>query len=85
MTASIYRGLKAVEAYGWTASSIEVYEIQFFRVDFTQIGEYVFRSSFLTTLNIYKDYFEGRQRLHSCTSVKQSFVHANCDRRQNFP
>ena len=35
----------------------------------------MFRFSFLTTLNIYKDYFKGRQRFHSCTSVKQLFQH----------
>ena len=27
---------------------------------------YMFELSFLTTLNIYKDYFKGRQRLHKC-------------------
>ena len=26
----------------------------------------MFGLSFLTTLNIYKDYFKGRQRLHKC-------------------
>ena len=46
--------------------SIEIYEIQFFRADFTPIHKYVFRLSFLTTLNIYKDYFKGRQRLRKC-------------------
>ena len=81
---SIYRDLKATEARNSTANSIdtlsvEVYEIQFFRVDFNPICEYVFRLSFLTTLNIYKDYFKGRQRLHKCASIEQSFVHANCD------
>ena len=45
-------------------ASVEVYEIQFFRVVFHQIREYVFKSSFLTTLNIYTDYFEGHKRLH---------------------
>ena len=59
---------KAVEARNLIASSIhtifvEVYEIQFFRANFTPFCEYVFRLSFLTTLNIYKDYFKGRQRL----------------------
>ena len=44
--------------------SIEVYKIQFFKTDFTPIHEYVFRLSFLTILNIYKDYFESHQRLH---------------------
>ena len=41
-------------------ASVEVYEIQFFRVVFHQICEYVFKSSFLTTLNIYKDCFKSR-------------------------
>ena len=53
--------------------------------DFHSIREYVFRASFLTILNIYKDYFKGRQRLHSCTSVKKSLVYANCDWRQILP
>ena len=46
--------------------SIEVYKIQFFKTDFTPIREYVFRLSFLTPLNIYKDYFKGRKRLLEC-------------------
>ena len=44
--------------------SIEVYETQFFRTDFHPIREHLFRLSFLTTLNIYKDYFEGCKKLH---------------------
>ena len=40
--------------------SIEIYENQFSRSDFTQICVYLFRLSFLITLNIYKDYFKGR-------------------------
>ena len=43
--------------------SIEMYENQFFRSDFTQICVYMFGFSFLITLNIYKDYFKGRKRL----------------------
>ena len=39
---------------------IENYENQFFRSDFTHIFMYVFRFSFLITLDIYKDYFKGR-------------------------
>ena len=40
--------------------SIEIYKNQFFRYDFTPIHVYMFSLSFLTTLNIYKDYFKGR-------------------------
>ena len=46
--------------------AIEVYEIQFFRADFNPIRGYIFGLSFLTTLNIYKDYFKGCQRLRKC-------------------
>ena len=44
------------------AVSIENYENQFFKSDSTHIHVYVFRLSFLTTLNIYKDYFKGRHK-----------------------
>ena len=40
--------------------SIEIYENQIFSSDFTSIYVYLFRLSFFTTLNIYKDYFKGR-------------------------
>ena len=46
--------------------SIEIYDNQFFRSDFVPIRIYMFRFSFLTTLNIYKDYFKGRQRARKC-------------------
>ena len=43
--------------------SIEIYENQYFRSNFTQIRVYLFRISFLTTLKIYKDYFKGRHNV----------------------
>ena len=46
--------------------SIKVYEKQIFSSDFHPIHVYMFGLSFLTTLNIYKDYFKGRQRLCEC-------------------
>ena len=39
---------------------VENYEIRISRFDFTHILEYLCRVSFLTTLDIYKDYFKGR-------------------------
>ena len=60
---------------------VEVYEKQISQFCFHLIREYVFELSFLTTLYIYKDYFEARQGLYSCTSVEKSLVHANCDKR----
>ena len=70
-TASIYRGLKAAEARCSTAIStnklsIKVYEKQIFNSDFYPIRVYKFGLSFLTTLNIYMDYFKGRQWLREC-------------------
>ena len=42
--------------------SIKNYEIMFSRSDYTHILEYLYRISFLTTLNIYKDYFKSRHK-----------------------
>ena len=42
------------------AVSVENYEIQISRFDFTHIHVYLCRISFLTILDIYKDYFKGR-------------------------
>ena len=44
------------------AISIENYEIQISKSNFTHIHVYLCRVYFLTTLDIYKDYFKGRQR-----------------------
>ena len=76
-TVSMYRGLKNCEAWNSTTSSIdtlsiEVYKIQFFRANFNPIREYVFRLSFLTTLNIHKDYFKGRHNL--CNLMQKFFT-----------
>ena len=38
--------------------SVENYEIRLFRSDYTHIPMYLCRVSFLTTLDIYKDYFK---------------------------
>ena len=76
-TASIYWGLKSCESRTSTTISIdtlsvEVYKTQFFRAVFHPIREYVFRFSFLTTLNIYRDCFKGH---HSwCNSIQKFFI-----------
>ena len=55
-----------LDSFSTNKLSIEVYENQFFRADFTSIREYMFGLSFLTILNIYKDCFKGRKRLRKC-------------------
>ena len=42
--------------------SVENYEIRFFRPDYTHILKYLCRVSFLTILDIYKDYFKSRHK-----------------------
>ena len=42
--------------------------------------EYMFGLSFLTTQNIYKDYFEGRQRLHKLQKCEEK-----CDQKPCLP
>ena len=45
------------------AISVKNYKIRISRSNFTHIHVYLCRVSFLTTLNIYKDYFKGRQMM----------------------
>ena len=55
-----------LDSFSTDKLSVEIYQKQIFSSDFHPIREYVFRLSFLTTLNIYKDYFKSRQRLREC-------------------
>ena len=43
--------------------SIENYEIKIYRSDYMHILEYLCRVSFLTTLDIYKNYFKSRHKV----------------------
>ena len=45
------------------AVSTENYEIRISKFDFTHIHKYLYRVSFLTTLDIYKDYFKGHHMM----------------------
>ena len=51
-----------LDSFSIETISIENYEIQISRTVFTHIQVYLCRVSFLTTLDIYKNYFKGRQR-----------------------
>ena len=50
---------------------VENYKIRFFRSDYTYILKYSYRVSFLTTLDMYKDYFKG------CHRGDARIIHAN--------
>ena len=45
------------------AVSVENYKIKNFKSDYTHILEYLCRVSFLTTLDIYKDFFKSRHTM----------------------
>ena len=77
MTASIYRGLKnysspMLDSFLIDKLSVEIFEKQIFSSNFHPISEYMFRLSFLTTLNIYKNCFKGHQRLCKCGAKLRS-------------
>ena len=60
----IYRGLMLkLDKSLTTAVSVENYKIRISKSDFTRIYEYLCRVSFLTTLNICKDYFKGCHKM----------------------
>ena len=65
---------------------IEDSEIQIFKSVFHAYLSYLCRVYFLITLDICKDYFKGPSKvMQSDTTQCKLIVHANCDRRQNFP
>ena len=49
-----------------TSFFVETYEIRNSRFDFRPMLVYLYRVSFLTTLDIYKDYFKGRHACKKC-------------------
>ena len=63
-------------SYSTETVSIENYEIQIFKSVFMHIQVYLYKISFLTTLDIYKDYF--KDRLTWCKVI----IHAYSNRRQ---
>ena len=57
------------------AVSVENYEIKLFRSDYTHIPIYLCMVSFLTTLNIYKDYFKSRSACIVWPNAKSDLIH----------
>ena len=57
----IYRGLMLkLNRISTAVVFVKNYDIRISRYDFMHIHEYLCRVSFLTTLDIFKDYFKGR-------------------------
>ena len=80
----IYQGLMLkLDRSSTSAVFVENYEIRISRSDFTHIHVYLYRISFLTTLDIYEDYFKGRHKMmqEDATWCKV-IIHSNCDQRQ---
>ena len=62
-----YRDLKSKLNRSLTqVVSVEIYEIRISRSDFLPMLVYLYRVSFLTTLDIYKTYFKGRGACRKC-------------------
>ena len=61
-----------LDSYLIDTLSIEIYENQIFNSNFTPICVQLFRFSFITILNIYKDYFKGHHRL--CNLMQKFFI-----------
>ena len=65
---------------------IEIYENQIFSSDFHLIRVYMFRLSFLITLNIYKDYFKGRRHSwYKWVQVDAKVFHKHIVTKDNLP
>ena len=63
----------------------EIYENQIFNSDFHPIHVYMFGFSFLTTLNIYKDYFKGRYSWCKWVQLDAKVFHKHIVTKDNFP
>ena len=57
------------------AVSVKNYEIKLFRSDYTHIPTYLCGVSFLTILDIYKNYFKGRHTSFEWPNAKSDLVH----------
>ena len=55
--------------------SVENYEIELFRSDYTHIPKYLCRVSFHTILDIYKNYFKGRHTCIVWSNAKSGLVY----------
>ena len=58
---------------------VKNYEIRFFRSGYMHILKYLCKVSFLTTLDLYKDYFKGRHRgdariIHADSALVHHFL-----------
>ena len=72
-----YQDLKLkLDKISTQAVSVKKYEIKFSITDYKHVFEYLCSVSFLTTLDIYKDYFKSPHGL--CKVI----IHAYCDRKQ---
>ena len=60
---SVETSIENLDRSSTEAVSVKNYEIRFSRSDYTYILEYLCEVSFLTTLDIYKDYFKSYNKV----------------------
>ena len=74
-----------LDSYSIDTLSIEIYENHIFISDFHPIRVYMFGLSFLTTLNIYKDYFKGRHSWCKWVQLDAKVFHKHIMTRDTLP
>ena len=74
-----------LDNYSIDTLSIKIYENQIFSFDFHPIHVYMFWLFFLTTLNIYKDYFKGRHSWCKWVQLDAKVFHKHIVIADNLP
>ena len=74
-----------LDSYSIDTLPIKIYENQIFSYDFHPIRVYMFGLSFLTTLNIYKDYFKGRHSWCKWVQLDAKDFHKHIMTGENLP
>ena len=74
-----------LDNYSIDTLSIKIYENQIFSFDFHPIRVYMFRLSFLTTLNIYKNYFKGHHSWCKWVQLDAKVFHKHIVTEDNLP
>ena len=68
----------SIKILGWSSTqaiSVETYKIRTSRSNFRPMLKYLYKVSFLTTLDIYKAYFKGRHAYTEWSNAESAEVH----------
>ena len=74
-----------LDSYLIDTISIKIYKNQVFSSNFNPIRVYMFKLSFLTIPNIYKDYFKGRHSWCKWVQLDAKIFHKHIVIEDNLP